>query len=112
MKKVFQIIKWQCSYLEYAPKHELSLFNHYLTIGTHFPRTWSWGVEVHYERGINGLNYFYQYWQFGEHLEPILKDPGRATSIVIRFGRPIITIYLSRKTRDRGYESTMRHKVN
>lgn len=112
MKKLIHIYRTQC--LDYPPKWEVSLFSGYITLCNHFPKVWSWGVEVHFEHGCNGLSGFWKYWQLGygndnTNLTDQLNGAGKVKSTVIRFGKPLLTIHFTKASRDRAVEATSRY---
>jgi hypothetical protein len=113
MKKIIRIYRTKFS--EYPPKWEISLFNSYITICNHFPKVWSWGVEIHYENGCNGLQNFWKYWELGygndnrSLTDHFYGKAGKATCIIVRFGKPLFTFHLTKKNRDRAVEATQRY---
>lgn len=112
MKKILSIYRTKFS--DYPPKWEISLFSGYITACNHFPGVWSWGVELHFERGCNGLQDFWKYWELGygndnDNLTEQMEKPGKVTTIIIRFGKPLFTIHLTKKDRNRAVEATQRY---
>lgn len=114
MKKIFQIIPWE--FADYGRRYQVSLFNHYVTLGVHFPGCWSWGVEVHFERGCNGVSIPDGYWQLGygndnNQLTTQLGGAGKVKSTIIRLGKPHITVHFTKQSRERSLESINLYRV-
>lgn len=106
MKKIY----WQFS--DYEIKKDTVLFNGLILIGSHFHTVKSYGIEFHYEHGTIGFGSFFKRWEMGDDFSDKIKKTGKLTGITLRFGSPIINLWLSKRMRNKAIEALNRYKIN
>lgn len=102
-------IRWKFS--DYAPKTDYLLFNKYVNVGSHFKGAGSFCIEFHGEGGSVGFANFYKKWTIANDFGDKIEKFGKLRSITLRFGKPIISIYLNKITRNKAFEALVRYQI-
>jgi hypothetical protein len=102
-------IYWQFS--DYEIKKDIILLNSVI-IGSHFKGVKHYGIEFHFENATIGLTNFFKKWQIADDFSENVTNKGKLTGICIRFGSPIINIWLSKKMMNKAINALNRYKIN
>lgn len=105
MKNIF----WQFS--DYEIKKDTVLFNR-IIVGTHFHGTKSYGIEFYFDGGTIGFSSFFKKWAVANDFSDKITKKGKLTGICLRFGSPIINIWLSKRMSKKALEALNRYKID
>lgn len=103
-----QTIYWHFS--DYEIKKDTILFDSVI-IGSHFNGVKSYGIEFHFEGATIGFTNFFKRWQIADDFSNSIKNKGKLTGICLRFGTPIINIWLCKRMMNKAIEALNRYKI-